>query len=192
MNSVEVSKEEDLRVSLSSVSRLRPLRRLSNLDDDHVAGKRRTRRRERNQRTQRNREEGDETRSERNSRNDVTFELVETRVDLSVVELLGSFSDGLEEQRLWIQLRVDSEDIEDDSRSRSIVSTSDDVSVAENEHELPFVVVLESRERVERSSKGFLSLGVAGDLADDELVLELGIPFRGELKSGEDCERRKR
>ena len=37
VNSVEVSKEEDLRVSLSSVSRLRPFRRLSNLDDDHVA-----------------------------------------------------------------------------------------------------------------------------------------------------------
>ena len=116
----------------------------------------------------------------------MTFKLVETRVDFSVVELLGSLSDGLEQQRLWVQLRVDSEDVEDDSRGRSIVSTSDDVSVAENEHELPLVVVLESRERVERPSKGFLSLGVAGDLADDELVLELGSSFRGELKSGED------
>lgn len=117
----------------------------------------------------------------------MTLKLIQPRVHLSVIELLGSLPDGFKQKRLRIQLGVDSEDVEHDPRRRAVVPASNDVAVAEDEHELPLVVVLERGERVERPAERLLAFGVAGDLADDKLVLKLRRAFRRELESGEDC-----
>ena len=111
----------------------------------------------------------------------MALELIQSRVHLAVVQLLRAFTNRLEQQRLGVQLRVDTKDIQNDSRGCTIVTTTDDVSVTDNEDELPFVVVLESRERVDRTPKGVFTLSVTRHLAKDKLVLHFRTPLAREL-----------
>lgn len=82
-------------------------------------------------------------------RDDVAGAFVESSVDLPHVVLLLTFSEREEAERFRIEVGIDSEDVEDDSRRGSVVSGSDDHSVAEDDDELPLVVVLESSQRVD-------------------------------------------
>lgn len=68
-------------------------------------------------------------------------------------DLFRSITDRLEAERLRVDRRIRTKNVEDDLRSRSVVSTSDDHSIANDEEQLPLVVVLESSERVQTVSK---------------------------------------
>ncbi|KAI3482061.1 hypothetical protein L1887_55325 [Cichorium endivia] len=121
-----------------------------------------------------------------NVRDHVAFELVETRVDLGVVELLGTFGDGLEHERLGVDLGIDAEDVEHDTWRGTVVAAADDHAVADEEEELALVVVLEAGERVDGLAQLFFGFGVAGHLADDKLVLLLGRALGAELERGDE------
>jgi hypothetical protein len=83
----------------------------------------------------------------------VTLEFIETRVDFAIIERLGTFTDRFEQERFGIEFRVNAKDIQHDSRGRPIVPTTDNVAIANNEQQLPLVVVVESRKGVDRPSK---------------------------------------
>lgn len=85
-------------------------------------------------------------------RHNVTFELVETGIDFTVVQLPGTLTDRLEQKRLGIQFGVDTENVKDDPGSCAIVASTDDVSVANEEHELSLVIIIESGEGVDRTT----------------------------------------
>ena len=102
--------------------------------------------------------------------------------------LLLTFSEREEAERFRIEVGIDSEDVENDSRRRSVVSGSDDHSVAEDDDEFPLVVVLESSQRVDGLLERILSFGVAGNLADEELVVILRRSMRSEVESSEELE----
>lgn len=77
------------------------------------------------------------------------FELVEPRVDFAIVQCLRSFTYRFEQQRFWIKLRVNSKDIHHNPWRGSIVPTTDDVTVADNEDQFAFVVVFEGSKRID-------------------------------------------
>jgi hypothetical protein len=76
----------------------------------------------------------------------VSLELVETGIHLSVIDRPRTFPDGFEKQGLWIELGIYAKDIEDDSGRRLFIAATDNQTVANNEKEFPFVVVVESGE----------------------------------------------
>ena len=116
----------------------------------------------------------------------MSLEFVEAGIDFAVVESLCTLADRLEEQRLWVKLRVDAQDVEDDARSCAIVATTNDVAIADDEDELALVVVLKASERVDRAPERFFALRVTRDLAQDELVLQLRILLATELQRRQD------
>ena len=95
----------------------------------------------------------------------MSLEFVEAGIDFAVVESLCTLADRLEEQRLWVKLRVDAQDVEDDARSCAIVATTNDVAIADDEDELALVVVLKACKRIDRASEGLLVFRIARDLA---------------------------
>ena len=116
----------------------------------------------------------------------MTFELVQPRVNLPVVDLLRAFTNGLEHQGFRVQLRVDTEDVKNNTRSRTVVAASDNVTVADDEEKLPLVVVVQRGQRVDRATQGLLAFRVTRDLAEHELVQHLRIAFGRELQGGQD------
>ena len=73
----------------------------------------------------------------------MAFELIQTRVDLAVIELLRAFTNGLVQKRFRIELRVHTEDVKHDTRRRAVVSSTNDVTVANDEDEFALVVVVQ-------------------------------------------------
>ena len=100
----------------------------------------------------------------------MTFVLVEPRIHLRIVDLLATFSDTLEQERFRVELRVYTEDIEDDSRRGSVVSGPDDVSVTNDKYEFPFVVIVQYGERVDGPLERLFAFGVTRYLANDKFV----------------------
>jgi hypothetical protein len=118
----------------------------------------------------------------------VSFEFIETTVYLAVVECFGALADALEKERLGIDFGIHAEDIEGNSRCCTIVTTSNDVAVTDNEDELAFVVVVEGGKRVDRSAEGILAFRVTGNLAKYELILKLRVALSTELQCSQDYE----
>ena len=116
----------------------------------------------------------------------MAFELIQTRVHLAIVELLRPLADGLVQEWLRIELRVDSKDVEDNTGRGAVVTSSDDVPVAYDEDKLPLVVVVQRGQRVDRATQGLLAFRVTRDLAEHELVQHLRIAFGRELQGGQD------
>ena len=116
----------------------------------------------------------------------MTFELVETGVDLAVVESLHTLSNRLHPERLRIQLRVDAKDVEDDAGCGAVVASTNNVTVADDEDELSLIVIVESRKRIDRTPQRLLAFGVTRNLTENELVEHFGITLAAELESGQD------
>jgi len=87
VDSVEVVQEQNLRISLSSVPGLASFGRFTDFNNDHVPND--------NQDGVRMYSVVDKS-SKRYSRHNMSLKLVESRVDLSVVELPRAFTDRLE------------------------------------------------------------------------------------------------
>lgn len=111
------------------------------------------------------------TLDDHNVGNHMTGTFVQSSVDLPHIVLLLAFSKRKETETLWVEIGVDSKDVQNNSGGASIVSCSDNVSIADDGDKLSLVVVLELGKRVDRLSKGRFALCVTRDLADDELVL---------------------
>jgi len=143
VNSVEIVQQQDLRITLSSVSRLASLGRLADLDDDHVSEAR-----------HQVQPPSFPTRSpfRKGLRDDMTLKLVQSRVDLSVIELSRPFANRFEQQRLRIEFGIDPENVENDTRRRPVVTATDNVAVADDEDQLSLVVIVEGSERIDGSS----------------------------------------
>ena len=82
----------------------------------------------------------------------MTLKLVQSRVDLSVIELSRPFANRFEQQRLRIEFGIDPENIENDTRRRPVVTATDNVAVADDEDQLSLVVIVEGSERIDGSS----------------------------------------
>jgi hypothetical protein len=159
VDTVEEAHEENLRVTLSTVTRLSLglFRFLANLDNDDI---------------------GD----------NVAFKLVKTGVNLAVVKLLTAGADGLEGEGRRINLGVNSENIENNLGRGTIVTLTNDNTITNDTDELALVIVLESRQRVQSLSKGVLTLSVDGNLANNKLVLRGRASLGAELKSSKELD----
>jgi hypothetical protein len=78
----------------------------------------------------------------------VSLELVETRVDLAIIQCLGAFTDRFEQDRFRVEFRVDTKDVQHDSRSGSVITTTDYIAITNDEEQLPFVIIVEGRKRI--------------------------------------------
>jgi hypothetical protein len=76
----------------------------------------------------------------------MALELVQARVNHSIVELPGAFADTLEHEWFRIQARIDAQNIQHNSRSGTIITRPDIISITDDEEEFPLVVILESCE----------------------------------------------
>ena len=75
-----------------------------------------------------------------------------------------------EEQWLRIKFWVYTKNIQNDLRSHAIISTADDIAVANDEHELPFIVVVEGSEGVDHVAQRIITFGVTQYLAEDKFI----------------------
>jgi hypothetical protein len=114
VDTVEEAHEQNLRITLATVTRLSLglLRLLSNLDDDDVG-------------------------------NNVALKLVETRVNLAVVELLTARADRLERKGRRINLGINTKNVENNLGGGTIITLTNDNTIANDTDELALVVVLE-------------------------------------------------
>jgi hypothetical protein len=117
----------------------------------------------------------------------MTFVLIQTRIDFSIVQLLRSITDTLEHQWLGLSLWAHTQDIEHDLRCRLVVILSGDISVTNDKDESALVIVVENREGVDGPLQRLLTLGITGDLANDEFVECFWVSLGSELQSGQDC-----
>ena len=72
----------------------------------------------------------------------MALKLIQSRIHLAIIQSLGALTDGLEQQRLRIELGIDSGDVEDNSRRCAIVPTSYNIAITYNEKKLPFIAVI--------------------------------------------------
>lgn len=116
----------------------------------------------------------------------MTLKLIESTVNLAVIQLLRAFANRLKQKRFRVELRIDAEQVKDDSWRRTVVTGTDNVTVAKEEDELALVVVVECCEGIDCLAKRLLALSVTGDLTDDKLVQGLGVALSRELKGSKD------
>jgi len=63
----------------------------------------------------------------------MTFKFIKSRVDLAIVQLFTTLSDAPEHQGLRVEGGINTENIESDAWCGTIVSTTDDIAVADEE-----------------------------------------------------------
>ena len=73
----------------------------------------------------------------------MALKFIETGVNFTVVDLPRAFTNRLEQKGLRIKLGINTKDIKDDTRSCAIVTSTNDVSVADEEHKLSLIIVVE-------------------------------------------------
>ncbi|KAI6776066.1 hypothetical protein HG530_000011 [Fusarium avenaceum] len=159
VDTVEEAHEENLRVTLSTVTRLSLglFRFLANLDDDDIG-------------------------------NNVAFKLVKAGVNLAVIKLLTAGANRFEGEGRRINLGVNSKNIENDLGRGTIVTLTNDDTITNNANKLALVIVLESCQRVQSVSKRVLALSVDGNLANDKFVLRGRASLGAELKSSKELD----
>ena len=91
-----------------------------------------------------------------------------------------------EEQWLRIKFWVYTKNIQNDLRSRAIISTANDIAITNDEHELPFVVVVEGSEGVDRVAQRIITFSVTWYLAEDKFIYQLRCTLAVELQCGQD------
>lgn len=116
----------------------------------------------------------------------MALELIQTGVNLPVVQLLRTLTNRLEQERLRIKLRVDTENIQDNARRGTVVTATDNIAVADDEDELSLVVVVQIGERVDGTPERIFAFSITGNLAQDELVEHLGIALATQLQRSQD------
>ena len=127
--------QQNLTVSLSTVARLSALGGLATLtttmylfDRNHKSNKRRLR---------------------LETHNDVPLKLIQPRVNLFIFQRFRSFPNRLEQQRFRIQLWVNPKDIQNNSRSRPVIPTCDNIAIAKDEYELPLIAIVQCSQRID-------------------------------------------
>lgn len=122
-----------------------------------------------------------------NLRDDVTFEFVQARVNLSIVELLRSLPDGLEHEGFRIpRCRINAKDVQHNVRRGSFVATTDDIAIADEEDQLPLIIVVQCCERVDGTAQRILAFSIARDLAEHEFVQTFGETLGPKLQRSQD------
>jgi len=81
--------------------------------------------------------------------NDVPRTLVETRVDLAHVVLPCTLTRRDEAERLWLKVGISAKNVQNNARRRTVITRTENVAVTDDESELPFIVILELRERID-------------------------------------------
>ena len=66
-------------------------------------------------------------------RNSLSFKLIKSSVDLAVIQLPTAIADASEHQRLGVERRVNSKNIEGNTRCGTIISATDDIAVTDEE-----------------------------------------------------------
>ena len=102
---------------------------------------------------------------------DMSCALIRAGVDLANVVLLGSFTEGHEIERFRIQIRISPQNIEDKARGWTIVTRTNNYSIANKEQQLAFVFILDLSEEVDDLAQGSTTFSVTRHLTDDELVM---------------------
>lgn len=116
----------------------------------------------------------------------MAFKLVQARIDFPVIQRLGTLTNRFEQQRLRVELRVNAENVQNNSGRRTIVTTTDDIAIANDENQLAFVIIIESSKRINRAAQRVLSFCVTRHLTQDELVLKFRVAFTTELQRSND------
>lgn len=114
------------------------------------------------------------------------LKLVQTRIHLSIIERLRALSDRFEQKWFRVQRRIHTQNIQHDPRRSAVISTSNNITVANNKDKFAFIVIVQSRERVNRAPERVLAFGVTRHLTKHKLVLQLGLAFGAELESRQD------
>lgn len=94
-------------------------------------------------------------------RRDMACALIQAGVDLARVVLLDSFTEGRETERLGIQIRISSQNIEDNAQGWAIVTGNSNRSMANGGGQLAPVAILHLSEGVEGLAQGSIAFGVA-------------------------------
>lgn len=66
-------------------------------------------------------------------RDNVTFKFVESGVDLAVIQLFTALTNTSEHQGLGVERRINSKNIEGDTWCGTIISSTDDIAVTDEE-----------------------------------------------------------
>ena len=140
MDSTQIVQQQNLTVSLSTVARLSALRGLATLTTTMYL-------------YNHNHKKLNKRRQGLDSRNEVPLKLIQPRVNLSIIQRLRSFPNRLEQQRFRIQLWVNPKDIQNHSRSRPVIPTSDSIAIAKDEYELPPIVIVQCSQRIDNPTK---------------------------------------
>ena len=123
VDSAQIVQQQNLTVSLSTVARLSALRGLATLTTTMYL-------------YNHNHKKLNKRRPGLDSRNDVPLKLIQPRVKLFIFQRLRSFPNRLEQQRFRIQLWAGPKDIQNNSKSRPFIPTSDNIAIAKDEYEL--------------------------------------------------------
>lgn len=114
------------------------------------------------------------------------LEFIKTRIHLSIIQRLRSLSNRFEQKRLRVQRGIYTQNIQHDPRCGTVIPTSNDIAIANDKDELPFIVVIQSSERVDRAAERVLAFSVTRHLAEYEFVLQFGLAFGAKLESSQD------
>ena len=102
----------------------------------------------------------------------MSLELVKTRIDLAIIQSLGTLADTLEQKGLDVKVRIHTKDIKNNPRRRPVISATDNVPIADDENEFALIVIVESSERVDGTSERVFAFSVTRNLAQHKLVLQ--------------------
>jgi len=117
----------------------------------------------------------------------MTLKLVQSRVDLTIVELLRALANRFEHQRFRISCGINAKDIENDGRCRPFITTANDVPITNDENKLPLVVTVQTSKGVNCATKRVLSFCATRNLVQYEFIQQLGEALGIELKRSKDC-----
>ena len=75
--------------------------------------------------------------------------LIETRVDLTHVVLPRTLTQQDEAEHLWLEVGISAKNVQNNARRRTVITRTENVAITDDESELPFIVILELRERID-------------------------------------------
>ena len=116
----------------------------------------------------------------------MTLELVQTGIHLAIIQRPAAFTDTLEQERFWIQLGIDSEDVQHNPGGGAVITASDDVAIADDKYELALVIVVECSQGVDGPTERVFALSIARHLTKYEFVLKLRCTLASKLQSSQD------
>jgi len=70
-------------------------------------------------------------------------------VDLAHVVLPHTLTQRDETEHLWLEVGISAKDVQDNAQHRTVITRTENVAIADDKSELPFIVILELRERID-------------------------------------------